>query len=318
MLAHSRRIGVISNPRSHAYRAGLKNAIAAHIRSEVAEPASMAELLATLTRFAAEAVDLLIVHGGDGTLRDVLSLLPEAYPEDPPDLAILAAGNTNLAARIFGRIRPGSYALARFLQAAETGRLRRSVCHTLQVAWPDVPDRSPVRGFFLGAALYADGKRIADAELHRRGLHHGLAVGLAVTSALVRMLARRNLGLWQGTPMRIAPHASPARDGQCLVFLATTLNRLMLGFWPFGGVGDGAIHWLDIEAPPRRLAGALVTMLLHRPKPDRAAHGHHGGRASRIALRLTQPFVLDGEFFDPGPAGRIVLSAGGAVTILRP
>lgn len=316
MPAHPRRIGVIGNPRSHDYRADLKYAVAADLRPDFAEPASMTELRDALTLFARDSVDLLVVHGGDGTLRDVLTLLPDAYPHGAPELAILASGNTNLAARVFGRIGPGPRGLTRFVEAAQAGRLRRSVCRTLRVAWLDAPERSPVSGLFLGAGLYAEGKRVADAEIHRRGLHNGVAVAIAVATAVLRSLLDRG-PLPRATEMRIAPDGRPAREGRSLVFLATTLDRLMLGLWPFGGDGDGAIHWLDIEAPPRRLAGTLLAMLLRRRRPHRAAHGHHGGRADRIALRLAQPFVLDGEFFDPGPGG-VLLSAGGQVTIVRP
>jgi hypothetical protein len=250
MTGGARRIGVIGNPRSHAYRAGPWNARAAHPGLAVAEPDGMPALRDALSRFAAESIDLLIVQGGDGTLRDVLSLLPDAYPDRPPELAILATGNTNLAARIFGRVGSGPRGLDRFVAAAQAGRLCRSTCRTLRVAWRGAPDRPPLRGLFLGAGIYADGKRIADAEIHRRGVHYGPAVGLA---------------------------AAPA--------------------------------------PPRRLAATLLAMLLRRH--GGAGPGHHGGLASEIRLCLSGPFVLDGEFFDPGPGG-VVLSDGGAVTIVRP
>ena len=53
--------------------------------------------------------------------------------------------------------------------------------------------------------------------------------------------------------MQIAPEGHAVREGACLVFLATTLDRLMFGAWPFWGRGTGAICWLDLEAPPRGL-----------------------------------------------------------------
>jgi hypothetical protein len=317
MTGGARRIGVIGNPRSHAYRAGPWNARAAHPGLAVAEPDGMPALRDALSRFAAESIDLLIVQGGDGTLRDVLSLLPDAYPDRPPELAILATGNTNLAARIFGRVGSGPRGLDRFVAAAQAGRLCRSTCRTLRVAWRGAPDRPPLRGLFLGAGIYADGKRIADAEIHRRGVHYGPAVGLAAALALLRVLADRGGTLRAGTVRRIAMPGRPEREGACFVFLATTLHRLMLGVWPFpvAGADQGAIHWLDIDAPPRRLAATLLAMLLRRH--GGAGPGHHGGLASEIRLCLSGPFVLDGEFFDPGPGG-VVLSDGGAVTIVRP
>ena len=281
-----------------------------------AEPASLSELLATLQGFAERRIDLVLVHGGDGTLRDVLSLLPAAYPDGAPELALMASGNTNLAARVFGHVAPGHRGLTRFVQAARRGRLRRRVCHTLQVTWPDQPDRPPLRGLFLGAAGYADGKRLADAEIHRRGVHNGLAVGLAVAAILLRTLGGRDGALKRGTIMRIAPEGHAARDGACLVFLATTLDRLMFGAWPFWGRGAGAIHWLDIEAPPRGLWRMLRAFLPRHAGSIGDAAGRRSGRAERIGLRLAEPFVLDGEFFDPGSG--VLLAAGCPVTIVSP
>src|SRR3546814_18768147 len=54
--------------------------------------------LETLERIAAEGVDLLVVDGGDGTVRDVISAAPAAFGDRMPRMAILPSGQTNALA----------------------------------------------------------------------------------------------------------------------------------------------------------------------------------------------------------------------------
>ena len=310
------RIGIIVNPRSHAHRngrAGLDAVLPRYPDLAYAAPADPAALRDALRRFAARRVELLAVSGGDGTLRDVLSALPEFYPDALPVLAILAAGNTNIAARALGSVGRGARGLERLLAAARANTLRHRSCPFLEVSWIGRPDLPSVRGFLLGAAAFVDGKRIADAVVHRRGLHNGLAV-----AATVALTARRTLfprgGRSLGTPMTVGLDGRPPRGGRRFLLLATTLNRLLFGLWPFWGAGAGAINLLDIDAPPRRPVAALFAILRRRAAPWMAAEGYRSARAGGVRLHLDRPFLLDGERFDPGRNG-VFLSAPGTVTI---
>lgn len=315
-----RRVGVIHNPRSHSNRnarCGLEDMAARHPGLAFDTPASPADLRRALRRFAAEKVDLLVISGGDGTLRDVLTALPDAYPDGPPDLAILAAGNTNLAARALGISGTGPQGLERLLKAVRHDRLHRADCRLLEVGWIGQPGRTPMRGFFFGAAAFAEGKRIADIEIHRRHMHKGLAVAVTAATMVVRILFGDSDGLKRGTPMRIGLDDAPPRDADRFLLMATTLDRLMLGLWPFWGRGEGGIHWLEIEARPQRLVAALLAMAIRRPGRWMARKGYRSEHVSRVRIRLRQSFVLDGEFFDPGPEG-ILLSTPGQVTVVWP
>ena len=320
--ATPRRVGVISNPRSHANRngrSGLGELIARSPELAFAEPATPAALDDALRRFASRKIDLVVVSGGDGTLRDVLTALPGAYPDQLPDLAILAAGNTNLAARTLGIAGAGPRALQRLLDAARLGRLRRSVRPFLEIRWIGEPERPPVRGFFFGAAAFADGKRMADTEIHRRSFHKGTAVALTAATMVLRLLFGDPGHLRRGTPMRIGLDDGRLHEAPRFLLLATTLDRLMLGLWPFwsrdAAVPEARLHWLDIEAPPARLIPALLAMALRRPQGWMAGKGYRSGDARRMRILLDQPFVLDGEFFDPGRGG-ILLTSPGDVTLV--
>ncbi len=312
-------VGLIINPRSHANKArpiATGKLLARHPALRLAAPADPVALHAALADFAAAGVCLLAISGGDGTLRDVLSALPVAFAK-LPDIAILPAGNTNLAARALGSSGRGTAALERLLRAHRQGRLRRRSCQVLQVSWPGLPEKAPLRGFLFGAAAFTEAKLMADAKIHRRGVQRGFAVGAAIAASAFQALRGSGRLVAPGTPVRLGVDNAPQLGGPRFLLLATTLDRLMLGLWPFWGGGAGGIRWLDIDAPPPRLGQALMAILLRRPRPWMGLNGYRSGRAERLTVHLDQPFMLDGEAFDPEPGG-IVLAVAGPVTVVTP
>lgn len=312
-----RRIGIVHNPLSRAGRTDGARFGAAATGLPLAEPASRAELRDALRGFAARGVDLVAVQGGDGTLREVLTALPDAFGDRPPAIAVLAAGKTNLAAKALGGAGPGDAGLARILDAAGRGALRRRLVPVLEVRRPGPDEEAPLRGLFFGAGAFTEGKRMADERLHGCGIRAGPAVALALAGVALRAGLDRRHPLRAGVPMRVAPDDRPPREGRRFLLLATTLDRLMLGLRPFWGDGRGAVRWLDVAAPPRRLAAALLAGGRGRPKPWMASAGYLSGRAERLRIAMDEPFVLDGEVFRTGPEG-LVLSAPGRVAFVSP
>ncbi len=86
-------------------------------------------------------------------------------------------------------------------------------------------------------------------------------------------------------------------------------------FWNADGK---PLRYLDVDAPPPRLGSALLPALRGRPTPWMKAAGYRSGSAERISLRLSEPFILDGEAFEPGPDGKVSIGAGPAVEFLAP
>lgn len=315
----TRRLGIISNPLSRAGRDNRARLGAATADLPHVEPASRAELRDALRDFAARGVDLLAVQGGDGTLREVLTALPEGFGDSPPEIAVLAAGKTNLAARVLGTAGMGEAALNRLLDAAERETLRRRLLPVMEASRPglDGEEAPPLRGLLFGAAAFTEGKKLAEAQLHRRGVHDAAAVALALAGVALRAGLDRGHALRAGVPMTVAADDLPKREGRRFLLLATTLDRLMLGLRPFWGEGRGAVRWLDVLAPPRRLAAALWAGARGRPRPWMRSAGYLSGRAERLRIALDGPFVLDGEVFEPGPQG-ILLSAPNRVAFVSP
>ncbi len=308
------QIGLIHNPRSQRNRQRLLGAGSPHLLR--AEPASLEELAATLTDFSRREVSLLLISGGDGTLRDVISALPLAYGSNLPKLALLSSGNANVVASDVGSAGHTTAALQRVLAAARDDSFRRRVRRpALTLTWPDQA-HAPVSGFFMGAAALAQATHYAHQRVLTGGVQYDASVAVTVFASFKQTL--RGEGDWHlGEQIGVALDDQPERAGARFIFLATTLNKLMLGLWPFWGNG-GPIRYLDIDAPPRRLGRSMIPLLRGRPTQRMLNDGYRSGCATRIRLQLNQPVVVDGEAFEPGPSGMIELSSGPEIEFLTP
>ncbi|CAO3433240.1 diacylglycerol kinase family protein [Azospirillum doebereinerae] len=312
------RVGLIINPASRRNRdGGFGRSVAGFDDLPRAEPRTVAELGEALAEFRRRGVRVVAVSGGDGTLREVLTALPGAYGDEPPDIALLPAGKTDLAARVLGRAGAGAAGLRRLVLAARGGTLTRVEWPVLDIAWRGVPERR-VRGFLFGAAGFAAGTRIANSHIHRAGFHNATAVALSIAAtAASTLFGPRRHALLEGEEMTIAADNAPGRRGRRFLTMATTLDRLVLDLTPFWGEGEKPIRWLDVPGRPPRLMAALLPALRGRPRPWMIDAGYASGRADRLAVAMANPFVVDGELFDPGPQG-VLLSAGRRIGFVVP
>lgn len=295
------RLGVIRNPLSRRNAAGGRPALPL----PTAEPRGIAALHHALAAFRADGVHTVAIDGGDGTVREVMTALVAL--DWRPRLVILPAGKINLIAGDVGCARPCADHLARL--AGGPARTRRRRLLRLDHGG----------GTSFGMLLGAAGFRLA-WEMANRHLHpHGLASRAAVAAALAWSLAGAGRGaLAEGEPMRVSLGQDAPVAGNRFLLLATTLDRLMLGLWPFWDSGGTGLRLLDVAAPPRRLLAALPALVRGRPAPWMAAAGYRSGRAEQVELEMRGPAILDGEPFFPGADGRLTLSLGPEMEFLRP
>ena len=316
------RIGVISNERSHGNRRG--GALFDHVptddgvtmarlrRSASGDRADLAEVLAD---FAARGVELIVVDGGDGTIRDILGRLDEAYPGDWPALALLPSGKTNAVAADLGHSGRGMAALDRLLAARKAGTLETGATErpALEVVRPG---ERALRGFLFGYAALTEGVRFANAKVHPAGVNKGLAVILSAGGVIRAGLAARGRDPSEsGTAAALSVDGKPAREGRSFLMMASTLDRLTPGLRPFWDRGAGPIRWLDVPAPLRHPVKGLARMALGKPRPWMEREGYASGRAELLEIHLDAPFVLDGELFEPG--GRLTIRATRPIRFLR-
>jgi hypothetical protein len=295
------RVGMITNPRSHRNKRGLGAALPRADVTAVA-PRSRAELRDVLARFAAERIDLLVIDGGDGTVRDVLTCAEDVWGAAWPRLAVLPAGKTNALALDLGV--PDGWTLDQALAAARAGRsVTRSPIEIARRGEPGVI----VRGFLFGSGAFVAATALAQ-RTHRAGAFNGVAVGMTLVGAIGQTFFGGADSEWRrgermrvrhdprSAPMHDAPLASDRRD---YMLLASTLEHLPLGVRPFGKVRAG-LKTLAIEAPPRRMAAAVPALLGGSEAAWLERAGYHRVDAPAIDLDLDGRFILDGEIFPAG------------------
>jgi hypothetical protein len=311
------RVGLIRNPRSHR-NASLTDADR-HPRPGVvaAAPRSRAELRDVLGQFARSRIDLLVIDGGDGTVRDVLTCAEDVWGARWPRIAVLPSGKTNALAIDLGL--PHDWTLDQALAAARDGRVASRA--PVEIERRDGLGQ-PVRGFLVGAGGFVAATELAQ-RAHRAGAFNGVGVGLALSWAIAQTFFGPADGRWRrGERMRlryhprsVPMHAAPlAADRAHYLLLASTLERMPLGLKPFGKPRPG-MKTLSIDAPPRRMLTAPAT-LLSGAEPawlDRA--GYHRVDAPSLDVDLEGSFILDGEVF---PGGSYRISEGSPLSFVIP
>lgn len=284
--------GVICNPRSHRNR---KAEIAHQVPAPdvvLAAPRTHGELAATLTEFAARGIGLLVIDGGDGTIRDVLTAAHDAFGEDMPQVAILPTGKTNALALDLGV--PVGWSLDAALAAAQRGGIRRRA--PLVVRRPGAVD---LHGFLFGAGAFVRATELAQ-RTHRAGAFNDFAVALAIVWALLQTLFGRGSSEWRGgEPIRVVAGDDVIADGATFIMMASTLENLPLGIKPLGPPRPG-LKAVVADAPPRRLLSALVRALLGKRGGWLERHGYRHRDFAAAALDVPGGFILDGELYTGG------------------
>lgn len=310
-------VGIIRNPRSHRNKRNEPElADCSNILTRT--PASRASLHATLEEFARRGIDILVVDGGDGTVRDVLSCGLDVFGDFWPKLAVLPKGKTNALTVDLGL--PNHWSLTEALNAARNGATVRR--RPLRITSADGTGGS-AQGFFLGAGVFTLATE-AGQEAHRRGAFNSFAVALSTLWAIMQSIFGRKGNPYRApTPMRLIdrltglelPHSGLGNPDHRFLAVATTFETFPLGIKPFGrdvapGLKVGLIDW-----PTRSLMAMLVPILYGLGNRFMARRGIHRHITNAIDIELGGAFILDGEAF---PAGRYILDEGPPLTFIVP
>lgn len=299
-------VALVRNPNSTR---NLKSpaGVAAPAGVALIEGGTFGALSGGLAAARSDGVDVILIDGGDGTVREVLSRLPDLWGAALPRVGILPRGNTNLIAREVGSLGPAAGGVAEALRRLDAGPpLRERRRALLRIDYPAGEHRT-LRGLMMGWGAYAEGTRIAREEIAGRG--SGQAALAALSTLRRTLIGPGSAAMRRGVSAGLCIDGVPAVAAARLLGLATTLQQsLIAGMNPFWGAGPGAIRWLDIAAPGHRLALAAPFLALGRPRRWMTRAGYASGRAAQIELRLDTPFIMDGEPFPPAVSGPIVLS----------
>ncbi len=294
------RVGIIGNPRSR------RNRNVSFLRKTEGEvlthaPSSQIELAETLHDLALRKIELLIVDGGDGTVRDVLTAAPMAFGGELPPIAVIPSGKTNALAIDLGI--PTGWTVRDARSALDAGRVTtRQPLEILR------EDGTVLRGFLFGAGGFVRATELAQ-RTHAIGAFGGAAVGLSLLGALAQTAFGGEGNPWRsGERMEMTDLQDGASTKDDLyLLLGSTLRRLPLGLRPLGNNAAG-LNLLAVQAPPRLLALAAPAILAGKEGGwlERAGY-HHWHDVSPFQLRLGGGFVLDGEAY---PAEVLTIRTG--------
>ncbi|WP_326525474.1 acylglycerol kinase family protein [Sphingomonas sp.] len=308
-------IGLIRNPRAR-HNLGTDACVARRDNVLAAAPANRAELRDVLASFAARGIDLLVIDGGDGTIRDVLTCAGDAWGSAWPRIAILPSGKTNALAVDLGV--PAGWTFDDAIKAATDGRI-------VKRAPLEVGPRGgglAVRGFLFGGGGFVAATELAQ-HTHKAGAFNGLAVGLALAGAIGSTLFGGADNRWRrGSRIALrytdgvsAMHGAAIHsDGNRYVMLASTLERFPMGLKPFGTPRPG-MKTLVVDAPPRLLAWSAPGVLTGSEAPAYEARGYHRIDAQAVEIDLEAGFILDGEMF---PGGAYTLRRAAPLRFVAP
>ncbi len=310
-------VGIVRNPRSHRNK-GKKPEMADCSNILTQTPSTREELHYTLAEFARRGIDYLVVDGGDGTVRDVLSCGADIFGDDWPTFVVLPKGKTNALAVDLGL--PNHWSLTQAMAAAHRGETLAR--RPMRLTPADGKGRG-VLGFVLGTGIFALATE-AGQEAHRRGAFNSFAVGLSILAAIVGALFGRAGNIWRAcTPTRIVdrrtgrhlPYDGRGNPGERFLTFATTFERFPLGARPFGRNPGAGLKLAVMDSPVRWIVALLPAIMFGLQGKFLTRNGAKRFSVNNIDLDIGGAFILDGEAF---PAGRYVLDEGPQINFVVP
>lgn len=314
------RIGVLSNPLSGSNRNGLGriHQVIRHYPAVVHQEARTPdEVFAALKAFAGQDVDLIAVNGGDGTIQAVLTGILGCRPfRSMPALALLYGGTSNMLAKDFGLKGPQHKVLAGLIQRTTAANQRVSLARR-PVLRVECDGRPPLFGMFFGAACIYRGIEFFHSKVHTLGLRGELAHGIIVARFLSALLARQS-ELVAPAQIRVGLDKGGPLPERYLVFLISSLEKLILGLRPYWGRGPGPLHLTAVAAAPKQLIRAIVGFVCGTPNRYlNEQNGYYSREIDSVRLRIQGGFTLDGELYQTGaPDNALTVSAGGYATFV--
>ncbi|QAY78004.1 diacylglycerol kinase family protein [Sphingosinicella sp. BN140058] len=319
------RVALLSNPRSTGNRSLLprvRSFCAEHqdiFHYEVERVDQVGDALKTIARVQPT---VLVINGGDGTVQAALTEIFNGgyFGDNPPPVAVLPNGKTNLIAHDLGASGDPILALERVLEIARSDLDTHIVRRELIELSGGTADGKPVLGMFLGGAGLADTMLYCRHKIYPLGLPNGIAHFIALMLGLFSAAGgkRISVGPMRSNPLRVSVLKQGEINGQFSVLLVTTLQRLLFGTqMSASSTRLGAMQLVLIDRSILALLRALTAGILGKLGRIRVS-GVHLERGDEIHIQGEQSnVILDGELFSADPGQPIVLKPTSPVPFLR-
>jgi hypothetical protein len=321
-------IALLSNPRSTGNQALLPRVRAfCDLHKDIFhyEVEDVAQIACALKTIALVRPKVLVINGGDGTVQAALTELYHGghFGANPPPLAVLPNGKTNLIAHDLGAVGDPIDSLERVLALVRTDMVPHIVSRELISLTGGGSgaegNARPVLGMFLGGAALADSILYCRHKIYPLGLPNWAAHGLTLLLGLVSVIVGRSSRLLPAkwAPIKVTVTKSGEMQGRFALVMVTTLERLLLKGSMSGGRSAGAMQLLVIERSLFAILGALMAAIRGRLGRGRL-RGVHIERGDEIRIEGHRSnIILDGEMFEANAGRPIVLRPTAPVPFLR-
>lgn len=318
------RIALLSNPKSTgniAQLSRIRDYCANHpdiFHYEVERAEQIGDALRTIARVGPK---LLIINGGDGTVQAALTEIHNGghFGTEPPPVAVLPNGKTNLIALDLGAQGDPILALERLVALAQSDLSSHIVARELIALRSDASAR-PVIGMFLGGAGLADTMLYCRDKIYPLGLPNGISHVLTAIALLVRMFLRLQFRFLppMPRPLEVSVRRDGRISGRFSLLVVTTLEKMLLSSELSGmGQQQGRLKLIAVEERPVSLVKAFIASLAGKLGNARY-QGVHFEEADEISIEgENSNVILDGEMFS-GDIGRpIVLQRAQPLSFVR-
>ncbi len=277
------------------------------------------DLPAILADLAAKNVTTLFISSGDGTVQAIQTLLAENdIFERLPTLALLPHGTTNMTATTLGchvRKREDVADLAENAEALSRSNALKTR-HTVRVVNP--AGRGPLHGMFVGCGSMRGAVEFTQSTMNKNNVRGELAPLATLLTLIGRYLfSRQETGIVKGYPLSVTAGGTPMAGGPLMLFIAFTLEKLVLRSRPFWGPDSGELKGLSIAYPPPNVLRNVLPLMYGVPSRN-LPNTCQSRTADTFTVSGTVPFVIDGEFFDAPADTPLKLELGTKFTYLCP
>ena len=318
------RIALLSNPKSSgniAQLSKIRDYCADHpgiFHYEVERADQIGDALRTIARVRPK---MLVINGGDGTVQATLTEITNGghFGDDPPPVAVLPNGKTNLIALDLGAQGDPIEALERLVEVAESDLSPHIVARQL-IALRHDPAGLPVIGMFLGGAGLADTILYCRHKIYPLGLPNGVSHALTGFALLARMLFGITASFLPPgpRPLEVSFRHKGLLSGRFALLAVTTLEKLLLsGEVGSNGGSGGRLKLVAIEERPMSVLRAFFASIAG--KLGRAQmKGVHFEESDEISIEGDcSHLILDGETFRAERGRPIVLRPAQPLSFVR-
>lgn len=299
------RLGLIHNPqagRAHRWLDRVRLSRVLPESGRIVTTRHESEVPAALERLLMEEqVNVIAIHGGDGTIHTTLNALwqvldalqkPNEAPLPLPSLIFLNGGTMNMTARAMGLRGGVSAALGKFKRATQL--LHYGDLSTVPLSVLRIQEGNKIRrGLIFGSELVYNA-----IDLHR---HFGDGY-----TGLTRLLVKAGVGAtlktasWKHLSHLLSPPSTPVQldkitYAKYAAVVASTVDLQLVRGWVKAMKacrgGQGFATKLILETNKQNLVNLIPNLLLNQ------SHGQIVDRKEVQCLRLKGPYTLDGELF---------------------